>query len=107
MNTGAEPNPGRFSSERPQRLVEDSAAQGPVQVRGRTEPVQVYGVTGHRYGRSRLEVSIDRGLTPLVGRALDLSRAHKVRGHEAWSLQLLGEIHGQQDPPAVELAEAG
>jgi tetratricopeptide (TPR) repeat protein len=27
-----------------------------------------------------------------AGRALDLSRAHKERGHEAWALRLLGEI---------------
>ena len=28
-------------------------------------------------------------------RALDLARAHKERGHEAWSLRLLGEVYGQ------------
>jgi tetratricopeptide (TPR) repeat protein len=38
--------------------------------------------------------------------ALDLARAHKERGHEAWSLRLLGEVHAQQDPPAIEAAEA-
>jgi tetratricopeptide (TPR) repeat protein len=38
-------------------------------------------------------------------RALEHSRAHKERGHEAWALRLLGEIHAQQDPPAVESAE--
>jgi class 3 adenylate cyclase/tetratricopeptide (TPR) repeat protein len=59
-----------------QRLVEGyihSAAQGPVQVKGRTEPVQVYKVTGRRRGRSRLEVSIERGLSPLVGRERELN----------------------------------
>jgi class 3 adenylate cyclase/tetratricopeptide (TPR) repeat protein len=59
-----------------QRLVEGyvrSAAQGPVQVKGRTEPVQVYKVTGRRPRRSRLEVSIERGLTPLVGRERELN----------------------------------
>jgi hypothetical protein len=37
--------------------------------------------------------------------ALDLAHAHKERGHEAWSLRLLGEIHAQHDPPAIESAE--
>jgi class 3 adenylate cyclase/tetratricopeptide (TPR) repeat protein len=65
--------------EATQRLVEGyihNAAQGPVQVKGRTEAVQVYEVTGRRRRRSRLEVSIDRGLTPLVGRERELSLLH-------------------------------
>ncbi|HWP48285.1 MAG TPA: adenylate/guanylate cyclase domain-containing protein [Candidatus Limnocylindrales bacterium] len=37
--------------------------------------------------------------------ALDLSRNHKERGHEAWALRLLGEIHAHQAPPHVEEAE--
>ena len=39
-------------------------------------------------------------------RALALSREHKERGHEAWTLRLLGEIHGSYDPPKFETAEA-
>ena len=65
--------------EATQRLVEGyihNAAQGPVQVKGRTEAVQVYEVTGRRRRRSRLEVSIERGLTPLVGRERELSLLH-------------------------------
>jgi class 3 adenylate cyclase/tetratricopeptide (TPR) repeat protein len=65
--------------EATQRLVEGyihSTAQGPVQVKGRTEPVQVFEVTGRRRGRSRLQVSIDRGLTPLVGRERELDLLH-------------------------------
>jgi class 3 adenylate cyclase/tetratricopeptide (TPR) repeat protein len=41
----------------------------------------------------------------LAGRALDLARAHKERGHEAWALRLLGEIAAHQDPPESEPAE--
>ena len=37
-------------------------------------------------------------------RALELSRAHKERGHEAWTLRLLGEIARQEHPLAVEPA---
>ncbi len=39
-------------------------------------------------------------------RALELSRNHKERGHEAWALRLLGEIASHPDPPHVETAEA-
>jgi class 3 adenylate cyclase/tetratricopeptide (TPR) repeat protein len=40
-----------------------------------------------------------------AGRALDLSRAHKERGYEAWALRLLGEIATHQDPSEIEPAE--
>ena len=40
----------------------------------------------------------------LAGRALDLARAHKERGHEAWALRLLGEIGAHQAPPEIEPA---
>jgi len=42
--------------------------------------------------------------TQLAGRALDLARAHKERGHEAWALWLLGEIAAHQAPPETEPA---
>jgi tetratricopeptide (TPR) repeat protein len=37
--------------------------------------------------------------------ALALARDRKERGHEAWALRLLGEIHARRDPPDTELAE--
>ncbi len=37
--------------------------------------------------------------------ALDLSREHKERGHEAWVLRLLAEVAGRRDPPEAERAE--
>jgi class 3 adenylate cyclase/tetratricopeptide (TPR) repeat protein len=40
----------------------------------------------------------------LAGRALDLARAHKERGYEAWALRLLGEIAAHQAPPQAEPA---
>jgi class 3 adenylate cyclase/tetratricopeptide (TPR) repeat protein len=61
------------------RLVEGyvrSEAQGPVQVRGRSQPVPVYNIIRRRRRRSRLEVSIERGLTPLVGRERELNLLH-------------------------------
>jgi len=42
----------------------------------------------------------------LARRALDLARAHKERGNEAWALRLLGEITAHQDPQELETAEA-
>ena len=42
---------------------------------------------------------------PLAERALALSRTHKARGTEAWSLRLLGEIALQGHPSHVEQAE--
>ena len=36
--------------------------------------------------------------------ALEFSRAHQERGHEAYALRLLGEIHARHDPPEVEPA---
>jgi tetratricopeptide (TPR) repeat protein len=38
--------------------------------------------------------------------AAEVCRQHQQRGHEAWSIRLLGEIHAQLDPPAVEPPEA-
>ena len=37
----------------------------------------------------------------IAGRALDLARAHKERGHEAWALRLFGEVATHQAPPEV------
>jgi class 3 adenylate cyclase/tetratricopeptide (TPR) repeat protein len=65
--------------EATQRLVAGyirSEAQGPEQVKGRSQPVPVYKVIGRRQGRSRLQVSIERGLTPLVGREQEINLLH-------------------------------
>jgi tetratricopeptide (TPR) repeat protein len=39
-------------------------------------------------------------------RALEFSRAHQERSHEAYALRLLGEIAAQHTPPEAEQAEA-
>jgi len=62
-------------AEATHRLVADyvrSEALGPVSIKGRSELVPVYKVTGRRRGRTRLEVSAERGLTHLVGRQREL-----------------------------------
>jgi tetratricopeptide (TPR) repeat protein len=38
-------------------------------------------------------------------RALNLARAHKDRGHEAWALRLLGDIACRREPQEAEAAE--
>jgi predicted ATPase/class 3 adenylate cyclase len=49
-----------------------SESLGPVEVKGQRAPVLVYKVTGRRRWRSRLDISAERGLTQLVGRAREL-----------------------------------
>jgi class 3 adenylate cyclase/tetratricopeptide (TPR) repeat protein len=41
----------------------------------------------------------------LAGRAFELARAHKERGHQAWILRLLGDIALHHDPPEIDQAE--
>ena len=41
----------------------------------------------------------------VAAQALALTRDRKERGHEAWALRLLGEIHAYRDPPEAEVAE--
>src|SRR5256884_3414547 len=45
---------------------------GEFQVKGKAEPVRAYAVISEITGRTRLEVSKERGLTPLVGREREL-----------------------------------
>ena len=42
----------------------------------------------------------------LAEQALALTRAHQERGHQAYALCLLGEIHTHHHPPQVEPAAA-
>jgi class 3 adenylate cyclase/tetratricopeptide (TPR) repeat protein len=47
---------------------------GDFQVKGKTEPIRAYAVTQEVRGRTRLEVSKERGLTALVGRRAERER---------------------------------
>jgi tetratricopeptide (TPR) repeat protein len=38
----------------------------------------------------------------LATRAVEVARAHKERGHEAWAYRLLGEISACREPAAVD-----
>ena len=41
-------------------------------MKGKTEPVRAFALQSEIHGRTRLEVSKERGLTPLVGRDHEL-----------------------------------
>ena len=41
----------------------------------------------------------------LAERSLALTREHQERGHQAYALRLLGDIHARRDPPEIEPAE--
>jgi class 3 adenylate cyclase/tetratricopeptide (TPR) repeat protein len=68
--------PGQIvASRRTQHLrdrIFDFEDLGDFQVKGKTEPVRAYAVTGELDRRARLEGSPDRLLTPLVGRTREL-----------------------------------
>lgn len=74
LQTRAEPGT-ILVGETTHRLVQgyvQSESLGRVEVRGFTEPVGVYRISGRRR-RTRLEVSAERGLSELVGRERELS----------------------------------
>ena len=85
-------------TEATHRLVEgyvQTESLGPVSVKGRSERVRVYRVIGRRRGRTRLEVSVERGLTELVGRERELAVLHeclaRVRAGRGQVVGLVGE----------------
>ncbi|MFQ5899043.1 MAG: AAA family ATPase, partial [Candidatus Methylomirabilia bacterium] len=61
---------------------------GPVSVKGVSEPVEVYEVTGAGPVRRRLEAAVARGLTRFVGRDAELDHLRKA-------LERSGAGHGQ------------
>jgi class 3 adenylate cyclase/tetratricopeptide (TPR) repeat protein len=70
-----------------------SESLGTVELKGQRAPVPVYKVTGRRRRRSRLDISAERGLTPLVGREREL---HELRDRltqvEAGHGQIVGIV---------------
>ena len=51
---------------------------GPVNVKGLTEPVEVYEITGAGPVRSRLQAAAARGLTRFVGRSAEFEQLCQV-----------------------------
>jgi tetratricopeptide (TPR) repeat protein len=61
---------------------------GPVPVKGLAEPVEVYELVGAGPARTRLQAFAARGLTPFVGRQVELAALHQT-------LEQAGAGHGQ------------
>src|SRR5947209_6973201 len=68
---------------------------GEFQVKGKTDPVRAYALVSEMTGRTRLEVSKERGLTPLFGRERELGRLtdayRRAVGGEGATVLLAGE----------------
>jgi class 3 adenylate cyclase/tetratricopeptide (TPR) repeat protein len=56
---------------------------GDFQLKGKAEPVRAYAVSAELSGRTRLEVSKERGLTPLVGRDQELRALMGIQSRAA------------------------
>jgi class 3 adenylate cyclase/tetratricopeptide (TPR) repeat protein len=56
---------------------------GEFQVKGKSEPVHAYALISEIHGRTRLEVSRERGLTPLVGRERELLALERIHRRAA------------------------
>jgi len=72
-------------------------ALGPVPVKGLTDAVEIYEVTGAGPARTRLQATARRGLTRFVGRDTELEQLRRAQ-------QLAGDGHGQV---AAVVGEAG
>jgi class 3 adenylate cyclase/tetratricopeptide (TPR) repeat protein len=66
------------STYRAVRDYVDCEPMGPVEVKGKSEPVPVYRALREKGMRSRLEVSATRGLTPFVGRSKELAQLREA-----------------------------
>jgi tetratricopeptide (TPR) repeat protein len=81
-------------------LLEQAVAQGMAIGQMVFQPLWVACLAEAYLVSGRREEALVHG-----ARALALARQHKERGHEAYALRLLGEIHARPDAPAVEPAE--
>jgi TOMM system kinase/cyclase fusion protein len=93
----AEPNSVLISSST-HKLVEgyfEFANLGPQKLKGISSPITVYRAIKESDVRSRLEIAVSRGLTPLIGReqelGLLLERWDRIKDHMGQAVLLSGE----------------
>jgi class 3 adenylate cyclase/predicted ATPase len=87
-----------FVGEATYRLAEKAfewQAKGRLDVKGKTEPMLVYELTGRQPARSRFEILAQRGLTPFVGRQIELSvlkrQFEKTKQEQGQVVEIVGE----------------
>jgi adenylate cyclase len=107
---GAAPPGGILISESTHRLVGGyfvTTETGPLELKGLRHAVRGFAVTGQRSRRARFDTALERGLSPLVGRAAELGvlracfdRARGGRGHV---VSLVGEAGVGKSRLAYEL----
>ena len=82
----------------------------PMRLKGKTAPVPVYQVRGPRRSRSRFDVAVERGLTPLVGREWELAtlreRFRAVKAGRGQVVGLTGEAGMGKSRLVLELRRA-
>ncbi|HEV8472799.1 MAG TPA: adenylate/guanylate cyclase domain-containing protein [Methylomirabilota bacterium] len=95
---GAAPPGGILLSEATHRLVAGFFAtrdEGQRAVKGYADPVRVFLVTGGRSRLARFDLAVERGLTPLVGRARELSTLRdgwdRVKAGQGRIVSIVGE----------------
>jgi class 3 adenylate cyclase len=95
MEQMAAPGSTRFTSTT-LRLVEGMVqvnALGPVPVKGMTEPIEVYELTGASTIRRRLQAAVARGLTKFVGRETEIDVLNQARERvEAGNGQIVAAV---------------
>ena len=95
MEQMATPGSTRFTSST-LRLVEGMVqvnALGPIPVKGMTEPVEVFELTGASSIRRRLQAAVARGLTKFVGRETEIDALNQARERaEAGNGQIVAAV---------------
>jgi class 3 adenylate cyclase/tetratricopeptide (TPR) repeat protein len=87
-----------FVGEATYRLAEKTfewQAKGRLDVKGKTQPMLVFELTGRQPVRSRFEIMAQRGLTPFVGRRIELSvikrQFEKTKQEQGQAVEIVGE----------------
>jgi len=80
-------------------------AEQTVEQFGSLKALVIYTANAPSVGEAYLLAGRSEEAVRLARRALELCREHKERGHEAWTLRLLGDIASHPDSPDIETAE--